>query len=222
MRGMRMRHGASEVLESALEWVQPGAVGTLLLTPRDEEASHLGTVVEADLGAAGLAARLVARVPADVAAALDSTRVWVTARLDEGRLVVYRGLARRDARGEELLDLTGVAAPVVERRRALVRAAARLPGQLVVRGCDGTSSDSCPVSTVDVSAAGCRLQLAGDAPLPAPGAEADIVIELPGALVQAGAEITRTDATNGQVVVRFRSLQAADAERLHRHVLASL
>ena len=213
-----MRHQVSELLQSG----QPVATGMLLLTPLDATPTQAGTIVDTDLGPAGLAVRLTAAVPMDAARLLEGARVWVTARLAEDRLTVYRSVARRAVWQSDLLDLTGVAAPFVEHRRALLRAPSRVAGQLILYPAGGSSSVSCPIRTTDLSRGGCRVQLPAGAQLPEPGSEADVVLELPGMPVEATCEVIRTDPVNDQVVLRFRSLDMVDAERLHRHVLEAL
>lgn len=190
--------------------------GTLVLTPvADGEPSVMGSLLSYDVGAAGLAVHVRAGVSAAAVEALNARRVWVSAHTDTG-LIAFQGMAQRN--NATTLDLSGVTAPVQEHRRTLLRAATQLSAELRLE--DEPRKDSPIVgSTVDLSRGGCRVQLTR-VELPDVGARVHLTIDLVGEPAVMDTHVLRVDPDVGQAVLRFTSLDAADAARIDRHVLS--
>jgi hypothetical protein len=192
----------------------PGiAPGVVVITPVAEQApSTVGTLESVSVGAGGLAVHVVADV-AD-AGDLAAQRVWVMAR-DASRLLAFQAEARRVR--STRVELSGVTAPVEERRRTLVRASLTLDLEI-------TGPPDTPVRagrTRDLSRGGCRVAL-GDGPLPRVGAQVSVRIVLGESPVAVDAEVMRVDPDTREAVLRFTSVPAETVAALDREVLGSL
>jgi c-di-GMP-binding flagellar brake protein YcgR len=192
----------------------PGiAPGVVVITPVAEPSpSTVGTLESVTVGAGGLAVHVVADLPN--AGTLTAQRVWVMAR-DASRLLAFQAEARptRTTR----VELSGVTAPVEERRRALVRSTLAL--DVEVFGPEGTATRS--GTTRDLSRGGCRLSLS-DGPMPVVGSDVSVRLPLAEARTTLDAEVLRVDQGPREVVLRFLSVPARTAAALDRAVLGSL
>jgi hypothetical protein len=188
--------------------------GMLVLTPTDEgEPSVVGSVKSFEVGAAGLAVHLRGEVSSTAVTSLGGRRVWVSAHT-EGSLIAFQATAQPAS--DTTLDLSGISAPVQERRRTLLRASTRLPATLRTDDAQGAEVAG---STVDLSRGSCRVELP-TVELPDVGDRVHLTIDLSGKPAAMETEVLRVDADAGQAVLQFTSLDADDAARIDRHVLS--
>ncbi|MGH8866374.1 MAG: PilZ domain-containing protein [Actinomycetes bacterium] len=186
--------------------------GVVVITPVAEHApSVVGTLTSMTVGLGGLAVHVEAEV-ADVAA-LVSERVWVMTRDDE-RLLAFQAVAR--ASRTSRVELSGVTAPVEERRRTLVRSPAVLDIALYAG-----AEDTTPLRgrTVDLSRGGCRLRLS-TGELPAPGQRLRLALELEREEVSVDSFVHRVDQDTGEIVLRFDAVPLQVTAALDREVLS--
>jgi len=197
----------TELADRSMLDLAPGAV---VITPVDPGTpSIVGSISSMTVGSVGLAVHVVARVRDTGSVASD--RVWVTAR-ENGHVLAFQAVARQVREG--VLELSGVAAPVAEHRRALVRAATDLGVQLQVRGEDVLAG-----RTVDLSRGGCRIALA-DAEPPTVGTGVELRLTLENRTTVIETIVQRVEPASRQLVLTFCSVTPEEAARIDRHVMS--
>lgn len=192
---------------------------SMILTPVEDSPSAAGRVLSHDAGAAGLAVRLTAQVTSASADRLDGDRVWVTANTD-GRLIAFQSVARRLA--EAVLEVNGITIPVEEHRRDHLRGATRIPIALEFRQGVSGARTILEAETVDLSRAGCRVQLSQDdvGNMLTVGSSVKATLELGAKPISISTEVLRVNRDERQGVLTFRGLRPEEAERIERAVLS--
>ncbi len=147
---------------------------------------------------------------------LNMQRVWVLARTSQtDTLVVFEAIAQ--ARGADVLSLTGVVAIAHESRRRAVRAATVCPVMV-----DLPSGEPLRTQTVDLSSSGCRIIVPPGRQLSAE-TTVDLVVELEAhGPVRASGDVLRVDDERGEAVVRFVEIAPEDGGRIERVVLRQI
>lgn len=195
------------------------AAGLVLLTPVDEATApaSAGYARGGSLGSAGLAVSADVVVEPAVADTLDGQRVWVSGRFGDN-LVVFQAIARRSE--SDVLEMTGIAVPVFEARRAHVRAPISAPAEIIRRA--GSEPVRLTGRSVDLSRGSCRVRMADEQPAISPGENVDLVLDLEGGPVHTRAEVLRTDLPHGEAVLLITGGDGADLARIDRQVFSRI
>lgn len=195
----------------------PGARVVLMCTG-SQLVVGIAELLAWDTSSSGLVVTACVRVLEDDVAVFADAGVWASTRTGpDGSLVVLSGLARATGPGSRDLQLTGVGSLAHEVRRRAVRARLRRPacvvgGGRLLRG-----------RTVDLSSAGCRVELDELPVETGPGQHVVLDLELdPDHGLLAPACISRVDPDERQVVVLFDPMGEADARRIDHTVYGLL